>query len=184
MNYFFSPSTIGFYIEGIHDPMPSDCIAVTEDQHAACMKASQTGATFAVQDGHLVIFNIKEDEEKARSVYLDAIVNDAQIAYEKIGTTNAGITAEKQMALEQANDFLNDTVAYVPIVEEWATITGTSVKDAALDIVTAANKTNAAILRIRTSRLNAAKAVRESATIDAMRDAYAQFGVSIKEATS
>lgn len=43
MKHFYSPSTGGFYIEGIHSVMPEDVFEISEEQHRALIEGQSLG---------------------------------------------------------------------------------------------------------------------------------------------
>ena len=51
--YFFSPSTLGFYFSDLHDTMPDDVIKVTEERHAELIAGQEQGGRLVV-DGKQV----------------------------------------------------------------------------------------------------------------------------------
>lgn len=56
MPKFFSPSTLGFYDDTLHEPgsIPSDAVAVTDAEYAALLEAQAAGKVFAVVDNRVV----------------------------------------------------------------------------------------------------------------------------------
>lgn len=54
VSYLFSPSTRGFYIEGLHPVIPEDCLHVSSEQHSALMAAQSTGMQITCTDGAVV----------------------------------------------------------------------------------------------------------------------------------
>lgn len=43
MNIFYSPSTAGFYMEGIHETMPEDVISITEEKYVELLNGQGSG---------------------------------------------------------------------------------------------------------------------------------------------
>lgn len=48
MQYFYSPSTTGFYVDVIHQTMPEDVFPVTEEEHAALMEGQSQGKVISL----------------------------------------------------------------------------------------------------------------------------------------
>lgn len=51
MNYFFSPSTKGFYLKGLHSNIPNDAVGMTDDEYNAIQKKLQSGQVISVSNG-------------------------------------------------------------------------------------------------------------------------------------
>jgi hypothetical protein len=48
MNYYFSPSKLGFYTEDVHgDKMPQDCVAVTQEEYDNVFSSFRLGYQIA-----------------------------------------------------------------------------------------------------------------------------------------
>lgn len=54
MSYFFNPSTSGFYRDDIHQNIPSDAVAVTDEEHAAAFIGQSEGKKLVVMAGKVV----------------------------------------------------------------------------------------------------------------------------------
>jgi hypothetical protein len=48
---YFSPSTVGFYIKGIHKTIPDDVVEITNEKHAELLAAQSEGKTIIFKDG-------------------------------------------------------------------------------------------------------------------------------------
>lgn len=57
MAYKFSPSTKGFYIDGVHSNIPSDVVDVTDDEHSAIFQGLTDGKVIGVnpKNGHPMV---------------------------------------------------------------------------------------------------------------------------------
>ena len=45
MSYFYSPSAGGFFLEGLHEVMPDDCLPLTDEEYNALMQGQSEGKT-------------------------------------------------------------------------------------------------------------------------------------------
>jgi hypothetical protein len=50
-NYSFSPSTKGFYLEGLHSVIPSDAVKITEAEYTSLMGKLQGGQVISFANG-------------------------------------------------------------------------------------------------------------------------------------
>lgn len=70
MSKHYSPSTGGFYADDVHDVIPSDAIALTDEQYGALLAGVNSGSVISVVDGvpTLTARTISLDEVKATKI--------------------------------------------------------------------------------------------------------------------
>lgn len=69
MTMFYSPSRFGFFDHSIHDPLPEDCLELTDDEYHALLSGQAAGKCITVnEDGRPDLIERPELEDEAIAV--------------------------------------------------------------------------------------------------------------------
>jgi len=64
-SYFYSPASGGFYLEGLHESIPEDAIALTEAAWAALVEGLAKGASVTLTGDQLALQMPEPESESA-----------------------------------------------------------------------------------------------------------------------
>ena len=53
--HYFSPSTLGFYVAGVHTDIPTDAVEITVEEHAGLMEAQAEGKIVTYENDSFVL---------------------------------------------------------------------------------------------------------------------------------
>ncbi|MGM5087990.1 hypothetical protein ACD589_15000 [Rhizobium sp. 814_E9_N1_1] len=108
--YFFSPSTRGFYLSGIHSDLPSDAVAISDAEHEALLSAQDTGAEIVVGDGGVPEAKVPDvDLASHKAAIAKAVDAAAERERLKYITAGAGQAMTYQQKADEATRYLAAT---------------------------------------------------------------------------
>lgn len=157
MSMFYSPSTGGFYDQGIHGALPGDIVGITDAAYAALMEAQAQGANIENDDsGNPVAVMPAPPSLAETKATLCALIESAvSAAYAAIGSDSPGRIAEYQQAKDDATAFKAAGYAGTApaTVACWAQAKSWTEQQACDDILATAAAWGQALVAIRTARL-------------------------------
>ncbi|TBZ98228.1 hypothetical protein E0H56_03735 [Rhizobium leguminosarum bv. viciae] len=108
--YFFSPSTCGFYLSGIHSDLPSDAVAISDAEHEGLLAAQDAGAEIVVGNGGAPEAKVPEiDLATHKAAIAKAIDAAAERERLKYITAGAGQALTYQQKADEATRYLAAT---------------------------------------------------------------------------
>ena len=187
MRRFYSQKTRSTYLEGVHENMPPDAVEILEDRYLTVI-ANPTPGKIRSHDEHGLPILIDPPQHVPTSEELCTRIDTAADAARRAVAGDPLRAVEYANAATEAQAFAaagyQGTVP--PMVAAWA-INGRTPQQAADDILREAAQYNAALVQLRTVRLNAKELIRAAmaaGNIEHAQDIAAETIASIEAAVA